>query len=290
MNIKTISADQWFSALAHPDRLRCLILIRQKGELCVCEFSHALSLSQPTISRQMAILKEKKVVSDRRQGVWIFYQLHPDLPDWCRDVLSSIEKTLRSQSPFSEDSQHLSLIADRSENPCSRLSQEKFTASSPFHLLFVCTGNSCRSQMAEGWARSLAFDGLSVRSAGTHPHPEGIHPMAVAVMRQSGIDLSRQKSTRLDSNLLSWAHLVVTVCGEADETCPILPTGTRKEHWPLPDPDKASGSSRELFEIFCRSRDTIEQRVRELLDRIRPTPVSMERPLPTPDTFSSPSS
>ncbi|MHB1606261.1 MAG: metalloregulator ArsR/SmtB family transcription factor [Leptospirales bacterium] len=287
MNILTIPSEQWFSALSHPARLRCLMLLRDNGELCVCELSHALSLSQPIVSRQMAILKEKRIVSDRRQGVWIFYQLHPDLPDWCRNILSSSGSALHFQSPFAEDSQRISLIADRKEAPCARLSVDGPFSTTPFHLLFVCTGNSCRSQMAEGWARALAFEGLSVRSAGTHPHPDGVNPLAVAVMRQAGIDISHQTSTRLDSELLSWARLVVTVCGEADETCPLLPPGTRKEHWPIPDPDKSRGSSRQMFETFCRSRDEIQERVLALLDRIRP--ISKEQPLHPPGTLTFPS-
>ncbi len=261
-----ILPEHWFLALGHPVRLRCLMLIAQKKEVCVCELSHALGLPQPAISRQMAGLKGHGIVTDKRQGVWIFYQIHPNLPDWCREVLRSAGKVLRQQPPFSGDSQRFSSRADKPFSPCNILPA---MAPTPFHLLFLCTGNSCRSQMAEGWARALAFEGLAIRSAGTHPHPDGVNPLAVAAMSRAKIDISRQPSTLLDPDLLSWADLVVTVCGEADETCPVLPPGTRKEHWPLPDPDQVRGSSREIFRVFCQSRDAIEERVRDLLFRIQ---------------------
>ncbi|MHB1286049.1 MAG: metalloregulator ArsR/SmtB family transcription factor [Leptospirales bacterium] len=261
-----IFPEQWFLALGHPVRLRCLMLIAEKKELCVCELSDALALSQPAISRQMAGLKNNRIVADRRQGTWIFYQLHPDLPDWCREVLLVAGTSLRQHPPFSDDSKRFSIRAERPFTPCGILPA---MTSTPFHLLFLCTGNSCRSQMAEGWSRALSFEGLSIRSAGTHPHPDGINPLAIAAMNQSKIDISRQQSTLLDSDLLFWADLVVTVCGEADEICPVLPPGTRKEHWPLPDPDHARGTSREIFRVFCQSRDAIEERVRDLLSRIR---------------------
>lgn len=105
--------------------------------------------------------------------------------------------------------------------------------SSPvFHCLFLCTGNSCRSQMAEGWARELGqqmgYDWLRVASAGIESH--GLNPRAIAVMKQAGVDISNQESTRLTDEMLNRADLVITVCGHADEHCPLLPPGTRKIH------------------------------------------------------------
>lgn len=133
-------------------------------------------------------------------------------------------------------------------------------------LLFLCTGNSCRSQMAEGWARGLAPAGLEVASAGIEAH--GKNPRAVAVMAEAGVDISAQESTRLDEALLDWADYVVTVCGHADEHCPVLPPGTRKEHWPLEDPARARGTEAEVMAVFRACRDEVERRVRELLARL----------------------
>ena len=131
------------------------------------------------------------------------------------------------------------------------------------NILFLCTGNSCRSQMAEGWSRALADDSVTVQSAGIEAH--GKNPRAIAVMQEAGIDISAQESTQLDEAMLETADLVVTVCGHADEHCPVLPPGTRKEHWPLDDPAKASGSEDEIMQVFRASRDEIKQRVTGLL-------------------------
>jgi arsenate reductase len=140
-----------------------------------------------------------------------------------------------------------------------------------FHLLFLCTGNSCRSQMAEGWARELANqddnDWLIVESAGIESH--GKNPRAIAVMQQAGVDISGQESTRLTDEMLERADLVVSVCGHADENCPVLPERTRKIHWPLNDPAKAQGSEEEIMQIFQVSRDDIRRRVSELLGELK---------------------
>ncbi len=133
-------------------------------------------------------------------------------------------------------------------------------------ILFLCTGNSCRSQMAEGWARALGGDALEVQSAGIEAH--GKNPHAIEVMAEAGVDISGQESTRLTPAMLEWADLVVTVCGHADEHCSVLPPGTRKEHWPLKDPAKATGSEAEILAEFRASRDEIRRRVEDLLHRL----------------------
>ena len=138
-------------------------------------------------------------------------------------------------------------------------------------LMFLCTGNSCRSQMAEGWARQLGEqngeDWLAVQSAGIEAH--GKNPRAIAVMQEAGVDISGQESTRVTDDMLEQTDLVVTVCGHADEHCPVLPAGTRKIHWPLEDPAKAQGSEEEVMEFFRNSRDDIRRRVETLLSELK---------------------
>ncbi len=133
-------------------------------------------------------------------------------------------------------------------------------------ILFLCTGNSCRSQIAEGWARQLGGDAFDVESAGIEAH--GKNPRAIAVMAEAGVDIAGQASTRLTDAMLGSADYLVTVCGHADEHCPVLPAGVRKEHWPLPDPAKATGTEDEIMAVFRRSRDDIRQRVADLLQRL----------------------
>ena len=131
------------------------------------------------------------------------------------------------------------------------------------NILFLCTGNSCRSQMAEGWARHLAGDLIDVQSAGIEAH--GKNPRAIAVMAEAGVDISAQESTVVTPSMLNAADLVVTVCGHADEICPVLPPGRRKIHWPLSDPAKATGTEEEVMHQFCATRDEVKQRVLGLL-------------------------
>ncbi len=138
--------------------------------------------------------------------------------------------------------------------------------SRPITVLFLCTGNSCRSQMAEGYARALGGDAIEALSAGIEAH--GRNPRAIGVMADDGVDISDQESTRLSDDMLARTDVVVTVCGHADEHCPVVPPGVRREHWPLPDPARATGSEAAILAEFRRVRDEIKQRVADLLERL----------------------
>lgn len=139
-------------------------------------------------------------------------------------------------------------------------------------LLFLCTGNACRSQMAEGWAHALAEENIRAYSAGIEAH--GLNPRAVAVMQEAGIDISGQESTRLNEDMLKQMDYVVTVCGHADERCPVLPPGVRKEHWPLADPAKAEDHEENIMQVFRHSRDDIRRRVQALIERLLKEPAA----------------
>jgi len=134
----------------------------------------------------------------------------------------------------------------------------------PKRILFVCTGNSARSQMAEGFAKAMGIEALS---AGTHPK-ESVHPLAVAVMAEKGIDISHQSPKPLDLEFVKTVDLIVTVCGEADAECAHLPLPTPKVHWDLPDPAKVEGNEETRLAAFRQVRDEIERRVRELIAEI----------------------
>jgi len=131
------------------------------------------------------------------------------------------------------------------------------------NILFLCTGNSCRSQMAEGWSRELGGADVPAQSAGIEAH--GKNPRAIAVMEEAGVDISGQDSTIVSDEMLERADIVVTVCGHADEQCPALPPAVKKVHWPLTDPAKASGTEQEIMAEFRATRDEVKQRVLKLL-------------------------
>jgi arsenate reductase len=134
------------------------------------------------------------------------------------------------------------------------------------NILFLCTGNSCRSQMAEGWARQLGGSDITVQSAGIEAH--GKNPRAIAVMQEAGVDISQQESTRLTDDMLANVDVLVTVCGHADEHCPVVPGRINKIHWPLQDPAKVTGSEEQIMQVFRASRDDIRRRVQQLLDTL----------------------
>jgi len=130
-------------------------------------------------------------------------------------------------------------------------------------VLFLCTGNSCRSQMAEGWFRELAGNEFEVFSAGIAP--AGLNPLAVAVMREVGIDISRQRSKHAGEYLGQNFPYVITVCDSAREHCPIFPGTYKKLHWSFEDPAGAHGSEEERLRVFRRVRDEIGEQVREFV-------------------------
>ncbi|MBX3301216.1 MAG: arsenate reductase ArsC [Nitrospira sp.] len=130
-------------------------------------------------------------------------------------------------------------------------------------VLFLCTGNSCRSQMAEGWLRHLAGDHFDVVSAGTHP--VGLNPYAVNVMSEVGVDISNHESERVDSYLNQTFHYVITVCDRVQETCPIFPGAATMLHWNFDDPAKATGTYEQRLIVFRKSRDEIADRIRRFL-------------------------
>ncbi|EST12012.1 arsenate reductase (thioredoxin) [Sporolactobacillus laevolacticus] len=131
-------------------------------------------------------------------------------------------------------------------------------------VYFLCTGNSCRSQMAEGFGKKYLGDKFDVRSAGIEAH--GLNPNAVKAMKEVGIDISQQKSKLIDMDLLKQAYLVVTLCGDAEERCPMTPPKVRREHWGFDDPAKAQGTEAEKWAVFQRVRDGIKKRIKQFAE------------------------
>ncbi|MDX1951058.1 MAG: arsenate reductase ArsC [Verrucomicrobiota bacterium] len=123
-------------------------------------------------------------------------------------------------------------------------------------ILILCTGNSCRSHLAEGILRAEAGDLFQVESAGSNPAGY-VHPLAVKVMQEIGIDISAHRSKHLNEFLQSGVETVVTVCGNADQACPIFPGQVNRHHWPFYDPAKAEGTEEEKLKVFRSVRDEI---------------------------------
>lgn len=126
-------------------------------------------------------------------------------------------------------------------------------------VLFLCTGNSARSQMAEGFLRHLAADRFEVASAGVDPTV--VNPLAIRAMAEMGIDISRHSSKAATSFLGQQFSDVITVCDNANKHCPIFPGSVNRIHWPLDDPAAATGSEADRLAVFRRVRDEIAERV-----------------------------
>lgn len=126
-------------------------------------------------------------------------------------------------------------------------------------IYFLCTGNSCRSQMAEGFGKKYLGDTYDVYSAGIEAH--GLNPNAVKAMNESGIDITTQTSDKIDMELLNNADFVVTLCGDAKDKCPMTPPHVKRDHWGFDDPAKAEGTEEEKWAFFQRVRDEIEERI-----------------------------
>lgn len=131
-------------------------------------------------------------------------------------------------------------------------------------VLFLCTGNSCRSQMAEGFLRHLAGDKFEVFSAGVKPTQ--MNPMATEVMSEAGVDISKHKSKPAMGFINQQFDYVITVCDNAKQTCPAFPGRYKKIHWDIPDPAEFSSDSREeIFKEFRRIRDMIKEKIKEFI-------------------------
>jgi arsenate reductase len=125
-------------------------------------------------------------------------------------------------------------------------------------VLILCTGNSCRSHIAEGFLRTAAGELVNVESAGSHPTGY-VHPLAIKVMAEAGIDISGHRSKHLKEFLGQPVHTVITVCGHADRACPALPGQIKRHHWPFEDPTGAGGTQDEILESFRRVRDEMRR-------------------------------
>jgi arsenate reductase len=133
-------------------------------------------------------------------------------------------------------------------------------------LMFLCTANSCRSQMAEGFAREFGKGLIEVYSAGLFA--AGVHRRAIAVMNEIGIDISKQKSKEINEDLLKQMDIIVTLCGNAEDSCPWTPPHIKRIHWPIQDPVGTVGTEEMIMKEFRRARDEIRERVQMLIKEL----------------------
>jgi len=134
-------------------------------------------------------------------------------------------------------------------------------------VMFLCTGNSCRSQMAEGFARELGKGLIEAHSAGLMA--AGVHPLAIAVMWENGISILGQRSKTIDEQILHSMDMVITLCDNAAESCPWTPPEIKRLHWPIRDPVGTRGTEEEVLRDFRRARDEIKRKIKVFLSTLR---------------------
>jgi len=130
-------------------------------------------------------------------------------------------------------------------------------------VMFLCTGNSCRSQMAEGFAKELGKGIIEPYSAGVIS--TFVHPRAIEAMKEIGIDISGQSSKEIDKGQLKKMDIIITLCSNAEESCPLTPPEIKRFHWPIEDPVSASGTEDEIMNEFRRARDEIKEKIAKFI-------------------------
>ena len=137
-------------------------------------------------------------------------------------------------------------------------------------LYFICTGNSCRSQMAEGFARYFAGDTMVVVSGGIEAH--GLNLRAVQVMNEAGVDISNHTSDLIDDDLLNQSDYAITLCGDVYDRCPVTPPNVTRLHWGFEDPARATGTEEQVMNKFREVRDAIKERVQSFVKELENKP------------------
>lgn len=130
-------------------------------------------------------------------------------------------------------------------------------------VMFLCTGNSCRSQMAEGFAREFGTGLIEPHSAGLIP--SRVNKYAIKVMRETGIDITSQRPKAIDEELLHQMDVVITLCGHAEQMCPMTPPHIKRLHWPVDDPVGTVGSEDHILSEFRRARDEIREKIEKFI-------------------------
>ncbi len=130
-------------------------------------------------------------------------------------------------------------------------------------IIFICTGNACRSQIAEGIMRKIAGDNFDVFSAGSHPSL--VHPMSIKVMKEIGIDITSHTSDPISNFLSKNINIVITVCDNADKVCPVFPGRVERIHWSIKDPFKGWGSNPDDLVNFRKTREDLTIRIKNLI-------------------------
>ena len=253
-------------AVADESRVRVLMFLRG-GELCVCQIIEMLGLAPSTVSKHMSVLAQAGLVESRKEGRWVYYRLPgEDAPPCVRNGLAWVDACLRQDGRVQEDGERLRRVRCMSRDElCAHYGAGRRLMADKTSVLFLCTGNACRSQMAEGWTRHLQGNVIEPFSAGVAP--AGLDPRAVRVMAEAGIDISHHRSKHVSELAGEEFDVVITVCDSAREACPVLPGAKRVLHVGFDDPPWLARDARTEEEALGHYR-RVRDEVRAFVERL----------------------
>jgi len=279
-------------ALADENRLRILAALHGR-ELCLCQLVELLGLANSTVSRHMSVLQQARLVEVRKAGRWSYFRLaEQELCPEVRRIRELLVELLGRVPRIQQDAARLRRVLEidpeelcRHKHAAEKQSKSPLSAESPapvplqsrgdqtmskLKVLFLCTGNSCRSQMAEGWARHLKSELIEPYSAGIETR--GLNPLAVKVMAEAGVDISAQRSKHVDELRDVEFDYVVTVCDHARQSCPVFPGKARVIQVGFDDPPalaREAKTEEEALAHYRRVRDEIRALVEQLPEALK---------------------
>jgi protein-tyrosine-phosphatase/DNA-binding transcriptional ArsR family regulator len=248
-----LSPLQFLQLVGDPQRWQLLIELG-RSDRRVGELAELLGKAQNLVSYHLGELRTAGLVSARRSsadGRDAYYRLDPTR---CSELFTTTAAALHPS---------LRLSPVTTDGPISATRPKQ-------RVLFLCTGNSARSQMAEALLKHRSDDAIEARSAGSHPKP--LHPNAVQVMAERGIDISGRRAKHFDRFARTRFDRVITLCDKVREICPQFPGAPVTAHWSMPDPAAASGSDEDSYPAFARTAAEIEARVELLIPQLTHQP------------------
>jgi arsenate reductase len=247
-------------ALSDENRLRILMCL-EDTTLCLCHITEIVGLAPSTVSKHLQVLSEAGLLTSRQDGRWRYYRwAEREGTRAAKRALQWVREGLAHDPTKAEDAQKRAIALQNSPAPCPQEPKPR--------VLFLCTGNSCRSQMAEGLLRKHAGGMFEVFSAGLEPRE--ISPLAVEVMDEVGVNIRGQRSKSV-MEFLGKTHFgyLITVCSEAESRCPIFPGVSNRLHWPVEDPERHGGTRKHRYAKFRETREELERRILEWLKALQ---------------------